>query len=233
MTAFFEHNHTRYERKFVVEGKGRAYGEMLIKQNPANFHPIFQLRSINNIYFDTTRFKNYSDNFEGNSNRQKIRIRWYGNTFGYIKNPILEFKIKRGELGIKKSFPLPDFTLESGFNAFQFEKYFEQADLPTAILEIMKSQAPRLLNTYQRTYFRSFDHAFRFTVDDQLEYRSFRNQNNQFLEIIKDDNKIILELKYEQKFGNNAAFITNSLPLRLNKFSKYIAGLELLKSGFI
>src|SRR3989338_3942059 len=86
----------RYERKFIIEKTCNP--EFLVKHHPANFIKQHNLRQINNIYFDTPNYSSYTDNKEGNPQREKIRIRWYGEPFGKINNPILEIKQKQGEI---------------------------------------------------------------------------------------------------------------------------------------
>ena len=39
--------------------------------------------------------KNFFDNVYGNVNKIKPRIRWYGELFGLVEHPILEYKIKQ------------------------------------------------------------------------------------------------------------------------------------------
>ena len=63
------------------------------------------------IYFDSLNFKDYSETINGISNRQKIRIRWYGDFFGLIKKPVLEFKQKKGILVKKITRPFPPFEI--------------------------------------------------------------------------------------------------------------------------
>jgi hypothetical protein len=46
----------------------------------------------------------YWDNVSGLSKRVKVRIRWYGDLYGHIQSPILEFKIRNNTLGSKVSF---------------------------------------------------------------------------------------------------------------------------------
>jgi SPX domain protein involved in polyphosphate accumulation len=223
-----EDMHYRFERKFVFENKQAAYVESLVKNHPANFHEIFRKRFVNNIYFDKPDFDYYFNNFEGNSQRMKVRIRWYGGAFGWIREPILELKIKEGELGIKKSFLLPEFILKSGFNAQNIRQLIHNADLPENIQEQMKGLQPQLVNSYCRSYYRSFNHHFRFTVDSQLDYFPFMQNHNLFLHKMADFNKVILELKYNQEYSSEANRITMHLPIRLSKFSKYVAGMEKL-----
>lgn len=218
----------RYERKFVFEHKHPAYVEVIVKSHPANFHEIFQQRHVNNIYLDKPELRYYSDNYVGNTNRQKVRVRWYGDTLGQVNNPVLEFKIKRGELGLKRSYPLPNFNIENGFNAKQLKNIFEQADLPENVREEIIGLEARLLNRYTRRYFRSFDAHFRFTIDSKLEYYRFSPQHNLFLHKIPDYQNVILELKYDTDYASEVSNITSKLPVRLSKFSKYVSGMEKL-----
>jgi len=86
----------RYERKFFIDNMSKRKVESIIKLNPANFKEIYKERIINNIYLDSLSKNSYTDNIDGNMERTKSRIRWYGSLFGEIANPILEFKIKKG-----------------------------------------------------------------------------------------------------------------------------------------
>ena len=97
---------SRFERKFTVNRLSKQGIELVIKQNSAFFSKIYKQRYINNIYLDTPNLTFFFDNNAGKSNRKKIRIRWYGDMFGMISYPILEFKIKTGDVGNKFSFPL-------------------------------------------------------------------------------------------------------------------------------
>ncbi|MBL4709262.1 MAG: polyphosphate polymerase domain-containing protein [Flavobacteriales bacterium] len=217
----------RFERKFVLENQSLAFAENMIKMNCGAFRDIYKKRTINNIYFDTPNLTNYYDNHFGKSNRTKIRIRWYGDTFGEIKRPILEFKMKFGAAGKKKSFPLKSFTLNDRFTKSDWLKLFNASDLPEFVLLELKSNIPTLLNSYERKYFQSFDALFRFTLDYNLSFFNIRLNNNRFLEkSFKEPTKII-ELKYDLKNDRLVKNISSTLPIRLNKFSKYVRGIEI------
>ncbi len=86
---FIEKKHNfRFERKFTIpDGFTIVAIEQFIKQNKALFREVFHIRQVNNIYFDTAAYNDYFDNVLGVSDRKKIRIRWYGDTFGTIKKP--------------------------------------------------------------------------------------------------------------------------------------------------
>ena len=106
-------NNYRYERKCVVPRLLIRDLEYYIKTHPAIFTVVYSERYVNNIYFDTIDYKNFFDNVYGNVNKIKPRIRWYGGLFGLVQHPILEYKIKKGLLNKKKSYPIASFHLNS------------------------------------------------------------------------------------------------------------------------
>ena len=81
----------RYERKFIIphSSKKKLFND--IKLHPASLKEIFFKRKINNIYFDKYDLDFFKSNIQGNSERSKIRLRWYGDETT-IK-PKLEIKI--------------------------------------------------------------------------------------------------------------------------------------------
>ena len=113
----------RYERKFFISGLTKTEVEKIINFHPAMFFEIFQKRLVNNIYFDSSELNSYYDNINGDLNRIKTRIRWYGELFGEIEKPFLELKIKCGLLGKKLRFSLPPFKIGNHFN---MQKVFHQ-----------------------------------------------------------------------------------------------------------
>ena len=168
----------------------------------------------------------YSDHKENKSNIQKVRIRWYGDAFGQILHPILEFKIRDGELRIKKSYALPKFNIEKGYRSKQINEVLAKANLPDSVYNEVRNLEARLLNTYLRRYYRSFNSHYRFTIDQELEYIQFLAQENSFLNKEIDPDLVILELKFAPEFIKEASFIAENLPSQSNDFSKYVNGME-------
>jgi len=221
----------RYERKFFVTGLNHNEIITIIKQHPAIFHHVFYKRNVNNIYFDTADFLSYIDNVEGVINRQKVRIRWYGDLFGIIKNPELEVKYKKGFLGLKERHKLPDFSLNL-HERFDFKFIFE-ALLNNKSFDLYKlnlnALTPSLLNSYERTYFLSNDKKYRITIDNKLQFYSI-NPIRDFFKTYCDEEKTIIELKYDQNFEDGARKITEHFPFRLTKSSKYVIGVDRVKN---
>lgn len=231
MEGYTELKTQRYERKFVAEKVPRMVAETIVKQNSAFFYRTYPSRRVNNIYFDTPGMDCYLDNLFGIGHRWKVRIRWYGEMFGMIKNPILEFKIKKGFTGTKKSYKLPDFELFSdGFDGSLWKSYFSSANLADDVLAKLSGTHPVLLNAYDRSYFESRTKRFRITVDNEMEYYNLRSTWNHFLHVHKEHAKTVLELKYDEIWEEEAVDITNQFPFRMDKNSKYVSGVSYFRT---
>ena len=70
------------------------------------FKEIYEARQINSIYFETKNFTDLIDTINGEKNRSKLRLRWYGNTFNNISESILENKIKTNNHNYKIKYNL-------------------------------------------------------------------------------------------------------------------------------
>ncbi len=219
----------RCERKFIVSNLTFEEIERLIRHNPSIFSEIFYERQVNSMYLDFVSLESYRDNIEGSPKRLKIRIRWYGEIFGLIKNPVLELKIKEGEIGRKLTFPLNQFTLNENFSKELLQKeVFDKSDLPDWLNEKLKLTQPFMLNCYKRKYFLSDNKAYRITLDKDLIFFDIKNNQNFFRHKLEDKQNIILEIKYNKKDDNKVEQITQHFPFRLTKSSKYVFGVNLL-----
>ena len=218
---------SRYERKFVVSDMEYHNIVQQVRLHNAGFREIFHPRYINNIYLDTTELDFYFDNVSGKGSRKKARIRWYGDLFGKVEKPVLEFKIREGMLGNKLSFPLKPFTVDNDFSLETLKKVYADSDLPGWVYEVLMLLKPSLLNRYKRKYNLNFDGDFRLTLDTDLSYYLIGNGNNTFMQSHKGEG-VIVELKYDYINDTKATIITNGLPFRLTKSSKYVNGVDFL-----
>ena len=220
----------RYERKFTVNATHASAIELMIKRHPAFFRTLYPKRQINNIYLDTDGLTFYEANKIGISERQKVRVRWYGALFGRITSPILEFKIKHGLVGDKWSWKLADFDFEKGFSMSDVNALLDASDLPMPVREALKPLKPSLLNSYHRSYFQSADQQYRLTLDEQLIYYRIDRYQNSFLQKRKTPEEYIVELKYGLDMDSHVDSISAHLPYRMDKSSKYVNGIDLLNS---
>jgi len=219
---------SRYEKKFVIYEISKEEIEYIIKLHPSLFSEIFYERQVNNIYLDSMNLRCFQEHLNGTAERLKIRIRWYGEMFGKIKNPVLEVKAKKNELGSKLHFQLKSFSLCEDFSFDELKKVFSSSDLPSWLIEELKISQPVLLNCYKRKYFLSADKKFRLTLDTDLEFFRIKKFGNLFLEKINSNEKI-LELKYNLNNFEEAEKICQHLPFRIMALSKFVSGVELLE----
>lgn len=221
----------RYERKFRVEHMRAAAVETVVRHHPAHFREIYSPRWINNIYFDTHGMMHFHDNVVGRSSRRKYRIRWYGDLSGHIARPILEIKIKEGMTGSKRSYTLPPMDLNEGDDLRAIVKSaLDQTSLPEDVAEAMKSLTPTLINRYRRTYFLDFSGDFRMTMDTDLGYSGVIDGGMRTRRS-REENAVVLELKYEKAKDTEAERITGGLPFRMSKNSKYVNGIGLFRKA--
>ena len=216
----------RYERKLFISELSKHEVQNMVLLHPAIFTEIFHKRYINNIYFDSPGYRFVFDNVDGVVDRVKFRIRWYGNLLGYIKKPILEIKIKKEFLGNKIMIPLKPFELNEHTDISSIFNPID--DRHVSLINELRYLTPTLLNRYARRYFQSSDRKFRITIDTEQWFYAIFKTHNYFLNYHCDDVSVIMELKYEKEFDNDAKNIISNFPLRITKSSKYVRGINKL-----
>ena len=216
----------RYERKFYIEELDAAQVQMLVKRHPSIFYAPYPPRYINNLYLDTVDMENYHDNMAGAADRHKVRIRWYGELLGEIKKPILEFKVKKGLVGGKYSYPFPAFSMDAAFNHDDFQKLIMQSDLPTAVRWHLRDLNVVLCNRYYRWYYATRDQKYRVTIDNEMTYFQVKRTHNYFRHKYVDPKAIVVELKYARELDPKANKVASFFPFRTTRNSKYMTGIE-------
>lgn len=222
----------RYERKYTTSVYFKGQLDVLIRQNPAMFRQSYEPRQINNIYFDTPGLDCFFDNLFGVGKRWKARIRWYGDLKQSIDQPVLELKIKYGHLGTKESWLLKSFDLSGEtFSLGTLKDVIIKSVLPDNVKNRLLCMQPVLVNNYKRQYYVSADNNFRLTIDNQLEYQDFRFFINGTNQNFKEGDKIVIELKYAKDLDEQGRNISNLFPFRLDKNSKFVSGMNFIRSG--
>lgn len=216
----------RFERKYHITRVPTAEIEHWVRRCPAMFHEAFPPRFVNNIYFDSPGLSAYFQNLDGLAARTKLRIRWYGALLGPIAKPVLEFKIKRGLVGTKESYPLQPFTLQPGWDTAALQPVLAASDLPPKVRVELGHVEPALINRYHRKYFVSADGHYRITIDSALEFYRVHRHDNRFLHRNTLHDSTVMELKYSGEIADLDDRITNFFPFRVTRMSKYVSGLE-------
>ena len=108
----------RYERKVVLQR--RVLGDVMatVQKNQAIFTKQFPDRKVNSIYLDTIDFNALQMNVKGISNREKWRLRWYGNISGPVPMT-LERKWKQNQLGGKDLHRMGSYSTMSWAAAYR------------------------------------------------------------------------------------------------------------------
>ena len=216
----------RFEKKFFISRMNASAVDVLIKTHSALFRPLYHERRVNNIYFDTIGLANYEDHVAGAANRWKVRMRWYGETFGEVKDPVLEIKMKYGEVGMKKNFSLPPTFIGDIIDQHALFNLLRQSSVSSYWKSQLQDLRPVLLNSYVRSYWMSADSSVRVTVDkDWTSYFITPSSSLRIASPIVHDG-VILEMKYSIQSQDNAASIATKWPWRLTRNSKYVIGME-------
>ena len=220
----------RYERKFIFTCD---YLEDLIELlflNSFCFQEIYERRQVNNVYLDDNNLNFYKQNVAGVGEREKYRLRWYGDLFAEISNPTLEIKKKFGEVGDKLSFKIKslNYNLDSG-NAQDLQKRaIEELHGEDRLIQTLMLLNPALFNSYERRYFLSACEKFRVTLDyNQQFYNPGIKRYQESLKTI-DKRIVVLELKYDMANDFEARKISQQFSSRVSRNSKYVQGIDLI-----
>lgn len=219
----------RYERKFVypnVHPEDLIATEVFI--NSFCFREIFHRRTVNNCYFDDHSMSSYHQNVAGDEKRDKYRLRWYGNEFSQIVNPIFEIKKKYGTVGDKISFPFKHFDLNLDDTPInELLKATKEAAIKGnyhSLAIALNLLTPSLYNSYERRYFLSHCEKFRITLDYNMVF--YNPVAHKYPNTKRAFNEIVLELKYARDHDKEARLLSQELSARLTKHSKYVRGID-------
>ena len=205
----------RYERKWVFDNNFSDIYNSLLKSK-FYFNNSFPDRKVNSIYFDDFSNTSVKENLDGENDKTKIRIRWYGKNSYILKRPKLELKIKKNFQNYKI---IKNLDVLDGLNI----KKLEDVKIISKIVNSLykkKMIIPVSTTHYDRSYLISSNNCIRSTVDKNLKVSKFNN--NFFIPIFKEFNKIILELKYQKKYDDYVRKNINNISSRFSKSSKYI-----------
>lgn len=215
----------RHETKFVISARDAFSLEHALGRHPAGFSTAFPRRRITNLYLDTHSRRSQHDSLQGVPERFKARIRWYGASMGAVEKPILELKFKRSKLGAKLRFPLRPFSLGTDFSFERIRSEFRGLGCSETLRESLLAVEPALMNSYTRSYYRSLDRAFMFTVDSDLDSAVLSPSGRIASASPRDHSSLVVELKFDDRFHGSSGEILRYFPFRPSRNSKYVRGL--------
>ena len=194
----------------------------------ATFTKSFPTRYVYSIYFDSLGMRSMNDNLSGQSSREKLRLRWYGDPSGLQNTEVrvqAELKFRRNGLGGKNTAELPTelCRLPDGnvkdLNGPLFDYLDERIGLPSYFY----AARPQVRCGYERSYF-EHESGIRLTFDKSLTFdENFSIECTTPGRNFFDD--YVLEIKYPAEFTDPASDIMKTFPFTPSRYSKYLVGL--------
>jgi hypothetical protein len=221
----------RYERKIAIEGLSLQELRLWVRTHPAVFREHYPAREVNNVYLDTPELAAYTVHVDGAERRFKLRVRWYGASRGRVEAPVLEVKLKRGNVGTKHRFALPPLDYDGGLDVGAVRAAVAPQVADRAVAAALDRAVPVLFNRYHRHYWASGDGRLRLTLDTGLRFESVRGRRIGPVDAHDERDVLVFELKYGVADEALAAQVFQGLPLRLGKSSKYLRGIARLGGG--
>jgi hypothetical protein len=218
----------RYEVKMTCDEIYLPEVRSWVRLHPDGFVEAYPPRQVNNVYLDTFGAGHLADHLSGVGDRQKLRFRWYGRQDTHVQG-ILELKGKSGHLSWKRQCPIPrtfDLTQISWHDWMAQLRALVDREAAFGLLDI---ERPTLLNRYLREYSTTFDGQIRLTVDhemrvyDQIAY----HMPNLTLDI-PIERRVVLEVKSDPSHLRRLSDLLTSFPLRVERNSKYVTGMQSL-----
>ena len=214
----------RLEKKFVLLSKADPATAFNFKK--FGFDETYEARNVNSIYFDDSNLSCFYENLEGNANRTKMRVRWYGKSnVTDAQHLTLEIKWKQSGSGSKDKFQIATPSSLTNFRAHCYRELYLQlnnnneASLGRA-LKILSIAQPTVLVSYSRRYYSSPALECRLTVDECLTAMPLKPLLRVNGTVVKESVRIV-ELKYPVHQQTRIEQYISSVPYNSRSFSKY------------
>jgi hypothetical protein len=220
-----ENRDFRHELKFTLPDRLEGSLKNWITCHSNAFYVQYPPRQVNNIYFDSYEYAFREDHLNGLFQREKLRFRWYGDSWKTNQGQ-LELKFKRGEIGGKKVEWVQQTVDLTKHSWNQVESLL--AENSVFFSNWIHATHPVMVNRYQREYFTSSDGIVRITVDTgHIVYdQTFGISPNLIFSKPLDD-LVIIEVKASVGEEKRISSVVSELPLYATQFSKYLSGVEM------
>jgi len=214
----------RYEIKFVLDNS-RLSDAMQWLYNETTAIKTYDNRKVNSIYFDDVGFSSVRDNLAGISQRNKLRLRWYGEQKHTL--PIFEVKTKNGRLGCKTTYPIQ--SIENSLMKLNIDKITSKciSGLEEQNIVFDEHLVPTLQVNYEREYYETHE-GIRITIDQNIQFSDTQlhttlDENNSFPYPFK-----VMEIKFKPSMKHTVAKLIQPLHITPKRHSKYLVGLAML-----
>jgi hypothetical protein len=225
MNAPGERPGLRYELKLVSDEAAYPEVRMALRLDRSAIRTLFPERIVQTLYLDTPFQKLLEENLAGLSEREKLRLRWYGPGSELVQ-AVLERKCRENSLGWKESTPVAGPLALAGR-----ERHAFMTDLSSRLDPAWRARlaglGPVQWVRYKREYFTSADRRVRLTLDRELAFfdqRPLARLGD--AERTPSPRVLVLELKCAPGDLDAAREIIGHLPIPLGRCSKFVLAAE-------
>jgi len=214
----------RYEIKLVCDHHRLPQARSWIRLHPAGFVVAYPPRQVNSLYLDTPHLSSLNANLEGVTERQKLRLRWYGGAVTDFQ-PYLELKQKRNLLGRKERYLLP-CRLDMALPWIDILEKVRASAPPDWQTLLQTVNQPTLLNSYEREYYVTPDDAVRVTLDyAQAAYDQRLCPRPNLRARLPIADGVVIEIKTSDEQAERLQEVVAQFPVHRHRNSKYVGGL--------
>jgi hypothetical protein len=213
----------RYELKLVCDGLYLHRVRSWLRLHPAGLRVAYPERRVNSLYFDTLELGGLEANLHGLARRNKLRLRWYGESLPEIQ-PVLELKHKDNQLGSKLHFPLPgSVDLSQPWSEILASLHDSLPLAGRTLLE--QASEPVLLNHYRREYYVTPDGTVRVTLDyEQGAYDQRLAPRPNLSRPLPLGKSVVIEVKADRAHAQRVREVISRFPITRSRNSKYVNG---------
>lgn len=230
----------RIERKYATGSFDHETLAALLKLRRLPIYEEFPARSVHSLYFDRENLASLVDHRDGISERDKLRLRWYGQAGEDAKTALsrtddvkLERKWRQGTVTGKPYWSLPtdnvrDATIHGVLGA-------AAATLPPAfppeLRQRLQEARAQCIVSYDRRYFALIGSRVRMTLDYNIRIQPARDLRHGSLAIPLGC-EVLAELKFPPGEQETAKTFCQGLPWIAVKNSKYVRAMQILLDRF-
>lgn len=221
----------RYETKFTASPREMSLLHGWLATHRSGWRVLHPDRVVNNVYLDTCDLQAYLQNQAGDSERRKLRFRWYGETWANGTGGTLEVKCREDSIGWKWNARV-DWPFDLTRRTWQSWRDGLRPFLPGPHRMLLDARPmPALINRYHRSYFGSRDGKLRLTLDRDLQFwpqvGAARPRLGRPAHTV---DALVIEIKCAVADRDYAAEALHNIPWRVGRNSKYAVGVESIEN---
>lgn len=219
----------RYEVKMALDEEQLADARSRMPSAAQAMRRQHPPRWINSVYFDTDQLDTYWANLAGASEREKVRLRWYGEA---QPSGTVRFEVKRkvAVYGWKLMQALPAPDLQEPWA--ELVRGLERALRPDLGVWLRMHPRPILFNRYRREYYASFDGRVRITLDSDNGVYDQSGPRPNLHRRMPGGGTAVLEGKAAWRDRELLEVVLQSFPYRVTRNSKYLNGVDAIHGAW-